>query len=260
MGGITWKQWREAAFTPRMILLLVVAIAGALLFIRLGAWQLDRAAIRGAAEARDIEAARIAADPVPLEDVLQLGETFMSDHQLVKVEANGTWGEAALVRGRQVQGEAAALRVVELRLESGAMIPVLLGWLPDEDAILTASLPPEAEAHVVGYLSASEESRPGAHPDGVIGSISTAELANTWGGPTYTGFLVAVDGTEYDVTTMPPPSWAQEQGMNLQSLAYAAEWFIFGGFALFMWARWVRDDAIRAEEARILAEADAAGD
>lgn len=252
--GITWKQWAKAAVTPRMLLLLTLALLGALLFIRLGAWQLDRAAIRGVSEAEQITAERIAAAPVPLEDAIQLGEVFMSDHQLVKVEAAGEWGESAVVRGRQVDGETATLRIAELRLESGAMIPVVLGWVPDADASVAAGVPPEGEGSVVGYLSASEDSRPGTYPDGEVGSVSTAELANTWGGPTYTGFIVAEDGAPWSVNTMPPPSYSQEQGMNLQSLAYAAEWFIFGGFALFLWARWVRDDAVRERERQILEE------
>ena len=38
--------------------------------------------------------------------------------------------------------------------------------------------------------------------------------------------------------------------MNIQNLAYAVEWVIFGGFALFLWWRMLRDEVTyRREEA-----------
>ncbi|HZK04410.1 MAG TPA: SURF1 family protein [Actinomycetaceae bacterium] len=267
MTGVGWSEWRRAAATPRMIALLVLVMAVAVLFIRLGSWQLDRAALRGAAEAEQITAERIAAEPVPLESVISVGDTFMSDHQLMKVEARGQWGRQVVVPDREVDGAPAVLVVTELRLENGAWVPVLRGWLPVGDfaAIGMAGLPsavaaispaPEGKGEVVGHLTGSEDSVTGDLPDGVAGAVSTATLANEWGGPTYTGFVVAADGEQWDLRTMPPPSYAQERGLNTQNLVYAAEWFIFGGFALFVWWKWVRDDAVRTKEAEILAQAE----
>ncbi len=39
-----------------------------------------------------------------------------------------------------------------------------------------------------------------------------------------------------------PPTPTQT-GPNLQNLLYALEWFVFGGFAVFIWWRTVLDEA-----------------
>lgn len=262
--GVTWEQWRKAAAKPRMLALLVLVLIGAALFSWLGSWQLDRAALRGAAEAERIAAERIAADPRPLDEVIAVGDTFLSEHQLVKVKATGQWGRQVLVPERDVAGTAAVLIVSELRLDSGAWIAVLRGWLPAAggpletlpETVAELAPAPEGGGEVVGFLTGGEESIMGQWPPGVVGSISTAALANEWGGPTYTGFMVVEDAELWGLHTMPPPSYAQELGMNLQNLFYAVEWFVFGGFALFVWWRWVRDDAQRSKEAELLAAAD----
>ena len=91
----------------------------------------------------------------------------------------------------------------------------------------------------------------------MVGAISTGELANLWGGPTFTGFVVLAESQPATALAVaPPPSYGRTEGMNLQNLAYAGEWWIFGGFALFLWWRIVREDAVRQREAAAL-EADA---
>lgn len=251
-----------------MLALLVLIIAVALIFIRLGTWQLDRASLRGAETARQTTAERLAADPVPLESVIAPGDTYMTAHQLVKVDAVGEYGEQVLVPDRVVDGEPAVLVVSELRLESGAMIPVVRGWLSpssivtdggvatpaDDDAAAALALPP-GEVTVTGYLSDSETAGSADHPEGMVGAVSTAQLFGLWGGPSYTGFIVQLEGDE-GLQTMTPPSLGEATGMNLQNLAYAGEWFLFGGFALFMWWRFVREDALRGKEEQLLAEAE----
>ena len=36
-------------------------------------------------------------------------------------------------------------------------------------------------------------------------------------------------------------------GLNIQNLAYAAQWWIFGAFAVLLWLRLVRDEARGSE-------------
>lgn len=266
MERVTWDEWRRSAVTPRNLVLLLLVVMGALGFARLGSWQLDRAAIRGASEAEQTTSDRLASDPVPLDGVLEPGATFLTDHQLVKAEVHGTWGDQVAVPDRSVEGVPAVLVVTRLLVEeeTDLWIPVLRGWIPATDLAddragladeVTERAPaPPGDVTVVGYLSGSEDSATGGQVEGLVGSISTAQLANLWGGSTYTGFLVLEEADDESLTTMPPPSYERERGMNLQNLFYAIEWFIFGGFALVVWWRWVRDDAVRTKEARILAE------
>lgn len=268
---MTGAEWWASARKPSMLALLALIVALALAFIRLGAWQLDRASLRGAETARQATAERLAADPVPLEEVIAPGETYMTSHQLVKVFAVGEYGEQVLVPDRVVDGEAAVLVVTELRLTSGdagAMIPVVRGWVspssittddgraaPADDAATLALAIPPGEVTVTGYLNASESAAAADYPDGMVGAVSSAQLFGLWGGPSYTGFIVQMQ-PDAGLIQMTPPTLGEATGLNLQNLAYAAEWFIFGGFALFMWWRFVREDAIRDRERALLADAD----
>src|SRR5699024_122892 len=80
-------------------------------------------------------------------------------------------------------------------------------------------------------------------PD-LVDAVSSAQLVNEWGGPIYSAHLrqisVAPDPGSALVPTGPPE--IADAGLNIQNLAYAAEWWIFGGFALFLWWRMVRDE------------------
>lgn len=275
-GGRRDYWW--AATTPRMIGIFVLLLAAALVCVRLGAWQLDRAALRGASEAAEAHAERLAGDPVPLEDVLRAQTSFTTAELARPVVVTGSFvpDQQLLVPGRSVDGEDAVLVVTALRVgegpDAGAMLPVLRGWVP-ADAISTdggAAAPvdaatarllevPTGEHRVTGHLGGSEAGDPAALPTGMTGAISTAALANVWGGPTFSGYLVEfserADGSRPPAgpTGLPyasPPTPAVEAGLNLQNLAYAVEWVIFGGFALFIWWRMVRDEVrYRREDA-----------
>ncbi|MFH5822139.1 SURF1 family protein [Georgenia sp. AZ-5] len=273
----TRSDYLRAAVTPRLLGLFVLLLAAAVVCVRLGAWQLDRAAIRGAERAETAHAQRLAADPVPLEEVHRAQTSFTAEELGRAVEVTGEYDPAqqVLVPGRSVDGQAATLVVTALRVtqgpDAGAMLPVLRGWVPADavrvqdgaatpaDAATAALLEvPAGERRVTGHLGGSEAAVTEDHPDGMVGAISTAELTNLWGGPTFGGYLVEFTETgEGRAATAPtglphapPPSMAQETGLNIQNLAYAVEWVIFGGFALFIWWRMVRDEVTyRREEA-----------
>ncbi|WP_448073340.1 SURF1 family protein [Georgenia yuyongxinii] len=275
-GG--WSDFLRAALTPRLVGIFVLLLAAAIISVRLGAWQLDRAAIRGAAEAEQAHAERLAADPVPLEDVLRAQTSFTAEELGRSVEVTGTFvpDQQVLVPDRSVAGQDVDLVVTALRLtqgpDAGAMLPVLRGWVP-ADAITTdggSAAPrdaatagllavPEGELTVAGHLDSSEAAVATDYPGGMVGAISSAELANLWGGPSFSGYLVqftqAPDGTRTasdaaGLPHAPPPGMAVETGLNIQNLAYAVEWVVFGGFALFLWWRMVRDEVkYRREDA-----------
>ena len=99
---------------------------------------------------------------------------------------------------------------------------------------------------MVGYLQASRAGRAAGSADGRTDAISSAELLNSWGGPIYTGYLVVAtsDPAQADtvVASLDPPTMPGA-GLNIQNLAYAAQWWIFGGFAVLLWLRLVRDEA-----------------
>lgn len=106
-------------------------------------------------------------------------------------------------------------------------------------------IPADREVEVTGFLMATEGAESISLERQELGSLSTAQLANVWGTPMLNAFvaLTEVDGralTEPVPIEMTVPD--SGVGPNLRNLLYAAEWFIFGGFALFLYARMLRDE------------------
>lgn len=257
-------DWLRAATRPRLIGIFVLLILGALICIRLGAWQLDRAQIRGE-RAEEVRAAeRANAEPVPIEDVLAPQTSMTQSMVGTRVSATGTFdvGEQFFVPSRPLDGRSGYLVLTGLRVSvgegAGAILPVVRGWVPQADPAYLAALPePDVDVAVMGYLAAPEQADSGAPPaGGQIEAITSAQLVNVWGGPMYSGHLLLVE--QEPVSTVAaglagfeplPAPVVEGGGLNLQNLAYAAEWWIFGGFALVLWWRMVRDEVrhLRAE-------------
>ena len=247
-GGVA--RWVRAAVTPRMLGMLVLLLVAAAVCARLGVWQLDRAQVRGAAAEQRREAALTTAAPVPLDQVLAPQTAFTGALVGRKVQVSGTYDAAQqlLVTGRAVDGRHGSLVLTPLHVgtaQGQAVLAVVRGFVPDgaTDAAV-APAPPPGPVSVVGYLQSGEA--PGAGVvDGRTEAISPAELVGVWGGPTWTGYLVLASSDPAqgsDPTPLPPPT-RHGTGLNVQNLSYAAQWWIFGGFALLLWWRMVRDEA-----------------
>ncbi len=233
----------RAAVRPRMLLLLVLLLAAAAVCGRLGAWQLDRAQVHGAAAAEQRAAELAAAPAVPLDDVLAPQTTFTGDLVGRKVTVTGAYEpeDQLLVTGRAHDGTTGLLVLTPLRTDDGAVLPVVRGWVP---AAADADVPPAGPVEVTGYLQASEEAGSGVD-EGRTDAISSAELLNSWRGPIYTGYLVVSSSDpaqSAQVVLLDPPT-KPGAGLNIQNLAYAAQWWIFGAFAVLLWLRLVRDEA-----------------
>ncbi|GEL96596.1 SURF1 family protein [Cellulomonas terrae] len=233
----------RAAVRPRMIVLLVLLLAAAALCARLGAWQLDRAQVHGAAAAERRTAELVAVDAVPIDDVLVPQTTFTGELVGRKVAVTGTYdaGGQLLVTGRAHDGTTGLLVLTPLTTTDGAVLPVVRGWVATP---ADADAPPAGTVDVTGYLQASEQAGTGV-ADGQTDAISSAELLNSWGGPIYTGYLVVAssDPAQSGSVALLDPPTMPGAGLNLQNLAYAAQWWIFGAFAVLLWLRLVRDEA-----------------
>ncbi|WP_426592969.1 SURF1 family protein [Cellulomonas sp. McL0617] len=235
----------RAALRPRMLVILVLLLAAAALCARLGVWQLDRAQVRGAsAEARHT-AELVAAAPVPLDTVFRPQTSFTGALVGRKVAVTGTYDATGqlLVPNRAHDGQVGYLVLSPLRVSAadGSVLPVVRGWVADPSQ---ADLPPTSPVSVVGYLQVSEEAGTGV-ADGRTDAISSPELLNAWGGPIYTGYLVVAssDPAQSSAVEILDPPTRPGAGLNLQNLAYAAQWWIFGTFAVLLWLRLVRDEA-----------------
>lgn len=248
--------WRVAR-TPRMIGLLVLFLAAAAVCGRLGAWQLERAEVRGAAAQAQKLAEVEAQEPVPIEDVLAPQSAF--DGGLVgrRVEASGEYEADGqlLVADRALGDRTGYLVLTPLRVASadpdadGAVLPVVRGWVADGDPSAALVEVPAGPVTVTGYLQGSEGSGEphGSQPAGTTDSISSAELLGVWGGPIWTGYavLTSSDPAQDAAIELLPPPTRSGTGLNIQNLGYAAQWFVFGGFAVFLWVRLLKDEVLR---------------
>ncbi|HWB36228.1 MAG TPA: SURF1 family protein [Rugosimonospora sp.] len=244
--GVTRTALWRVAVRPRMLGLLALLLAAAVVCGLLGAWQLDRARERGEAAQRARQASLAAAAPVPLDSVLAPQTAFPGDAVGRKVSVTGTYEADGqlLVTGRAHDGATGSLVLTPLRVGTGAgaaVLPVVRGWLP---AGGTADPPPGGPVSVVGYLQAGESAGAGIAGT-TTDAISPAELLHVWDGPIWSGYLVLASSSPSQpsgLALLDPPT-PTETGPNLQNLLYAVEWFVFGGFAVFIWWRAVLDEA-----------------
>ncbi|GAA0366380.1 SURF1 family protein [Microbispora corallina] len=237
-------------FAPRLVALHLLVIGVLVSFTLLGRWQL------GVFEASGKP--KLAADPVPVPvaQLAQVGRHITTAAASRRVTAEGTYDAASqlLVADRLPDatapgGRAAAGRgfwlLTPLRLADGTEIPVVRGWV--QKAGDPVSAVPAGPVTVTGRLQPAEQSdeiqRTGPLPAGQVATVSTAELINLWPDARLRdGFVVATAQTppgSARFVAVPPPT--EGVGFNWRNLAYAAQWWIFAVFAVFMWFHFVRD-------------------
>jgi cytochrome oxidase assembly protein ShyY1 len=247
--------------------LLMVAAVPACVFM--GLWQLgrfeDRVEQHNATEDRPHEAAE------PLRRVLGEGSRergVTGDDINRPVTVTGRWDveRQLLVPGRTLDGRDGYWVLTPVRPSGGGeAVPVVRGWKagkpPERSAgrAAAAQLPEPARGVVTvrGYLRAPEsEETPGAHPgtglpEGQVGMVSGATLINVLPYPVRDAWVAQREAPAGLMAL--PPQQAEGSGLSaraFQNLGYTGEWFVFAGFAVFMWFRFVRREAeVRRDQA-----------
>ncbi|MCK2221004.1 SURF1 family protein [Actinomadura sp. ATCC 31491] len=244
--------------SPRLIGLHLLTIGVLVAFILLGRWQL------GVFE--DSGRPRAAADPapVPAATLAPLSAQLTGEVVGRRVTAEGEYDATRqlLVADRRPDVDAPGGNVsrddgywvlTPLRLDDGTLMPVVRGWTRTSDDPAVADVP-RGRVTVAGRLrpqqgTDSVQRRNEGLPAGQVQTVSTGELVNLWTGQKVrTGFVVAQppSGALAQVKVAPP---ATEGTLTWRNLAYAANWWIFAGFAVFMWFHFVRD-AVRTDRDR----------
>lgn len=240
----------QLARRPKWIGALVLALAVAAGFAALGQWQLERSIETAIVDDRDTETA------VSLESIAEPQTVMTSDASGRIVTVTGTWivGDDLIVTGRLsgddgsgTQGEPGDWLVRHLETADGASLAVVAGYVP-----VGGSIPnlPTGEATLEGRYVPSESPQSGDFENGNRTVIAVADLINEWDdvGPVYSGYLVlsnAPNGLEAVVA--PAPELDRE--LNILNLFYAIEWVLFGGFAVYLWWRLVKDEQEKLEHA-----------
>lgn len=237
-----------------MLGIFALLLVGAVVCVRLGAWQVDRAVGAAEQQAAIEQAARENDPPVPIAEVVAPQTSFTQAMVGQRVEVTGSWepDSAFWVPGRELDGRPGYLLLTAFREQgTGAILPVVRGWVAEKDPAQLEL--PAGTVTVMGFIDGSEAAETGGADGDEIASVSAGALVNIWGGPIYSGYVIVVSATPEAgapgwapgggaaLEAMPPPV-LPSGGLNLRNLLYAAEWFVFGGFALFLWWRMVRDE------------------
>lgn len=229
------------ATRPKWLALLALALVVVSLFVWAGNWQWNRAR----EEAPQAES--ITSQPArDLASVLQPQQRLTGEALEAPVVARGSYDVAHTVRvtpkPRPGGMDLGQWVVVPLVTGDGGRLPVLLGWIEGDDpadAAAVVDAVPAGPVEVSGVLQQPEEPA-GSAGEATYATLSTAQLVNDWAPPLYTAYLLPSE-TPSGLVAVPVPD-PPRQGLALQNLSYALQWFAFAIFAVVIWFRMVRDE------------------
>ena len=233
--------------SPRLLaahLLALVCVGSAGL---LGYWQYDAWGERREAEQVD----RTQLDPIPLAEAMGPDDPFPGDEVGQPVRVSGTWLPESTVYVSDREHDGSDGFWVVTALTSGEpdapALPLVRGWVADVDG---TPAPPTGAGEVVAWLQPTEGSgKPDPDPaDDVLPEVRTADLIQHVDQDLYGAYAVVDhDGAGSNTGTAGLESADLEELPQVErftairNLLYAFEWWVFGGFAAFIWWRYVRD-------------------
>ncbi len=207
----------------------VLVIAVCVLFVNLGFWQVRRL------EERRLEnivmANRLAADPVPIEDLIVGAGTDLDSLGFRGATATGEFepSEEVLVRSQVHEGTAGWHVITPLVLPDGRAVLVNRGWVPLEmDAVPVPAAPPVGEVTVSGWINLTRLRQTGGatEPEGRLTHIARVDVDRLQQQIPFELLPVYIVADETEITL--PIAVAQpvtsDEGPHL---LYAIEWFSF---------------------------------
>lgn len=248
---------RPAALGAHLFGLFCVGVA-----VALGVWQLST--WEGHREAASAE--RVERPAAPLVDVMGPDQPFQKDQVARAVTVEGEWlDEYTVYVADRERGDALGHWVVTMFAVDGSesAIPVVRGWA---ESIDPRPAVPTGAASLTGWLQ-PPEGKAGMQDDDtsddVLTQVRMADLVQHVDRDLYGGYLLL----DHDVQDVPGAEPATSNGgtESLESVdlsqvpavaattgwknfLYAIEWWIFAGFALFIWLRWCRDEVVRVRD------------
>jgi cytochrome oxidase assembly protein ShyY1 len=224
--GSALRLFRQGTWARLLLAVAVLSVA----FVFLGRWQLHRHEAKVARNA--VIEANFNAAPSSIVTVLPTTDARLPPtRQWTPVEVSGVYepGAQVLIRNRPVDGNFGYEIVVPLRLPSGAALLVDRGWLPPGENFVrpdAVPAPPAGEVTVVARLRPSEpDVAEQGTPAGEAQRIAVPRLAQSAGGPVYTGAYGVLVSEHPAPATAPTPLPKPDEDLG-PHLAYAFQWWI----------------------------------
>ncbi|MFC5665098.1 SURF1 family protein [Kitasatospora misakiensis] len=249
--------------TPRWLSGTALAVAAVAVCVWLGSWQLGRFEDRVSSHQEISRAVTDSGTPRPLGELLGAGRPEVTTDTVGRaVTVTGTFDQEhqLLVPNRVLDGRQGYYVLTPLRTPDDRTVAVVRGWAAGQPSPgTTPSAAPTGEVTVGGRLQAGETSGSGGAvagglPEGQLGTINRAALVNKLALDGWYDGWVSADAAPEGLTPVPTVQPQGGDGLSLrafQNLGYTLEWFVFGGFVVFMWFRLVRREA-EAEQDRAL--------
>lgn len=218
----------------RWILFFVAVVLLAYLAFRLGEWQFHRLDERR--ERNAITERNLAADPVPVQKVLSVGDPVSAQEEWRHVTARGRYAEdeTVVVRYQTREGQSGVDVVTPLVTDEGPSLLVNRGWLATGNVGTTRpDLPaaPAGEVTVRGWVRADATGDSAQVSDGSTRAVSSVEIGKTLTSPVYRGFV--------ELDTESPPAAKPLEKVESPDLGegphffYGLQWWFFSALAIF---------------------------
>lgn len=177
---------------------------------------------------------------LPLDDVIGADDPFPGSSTGQPVSVTGEWlGDDTV----HVDHGSRSWVVTPVSTESGSAILVVRGSTDGEDAP-----PVGGAAKLEGWLQPSSAS-----------GVRVLDVLQDMDRDLYSGYVITRSPVEAALDPVSPDQLPKPDTFtSLRNLLYGLEWWVFGGFALFLWWRWTRDEIERVRS--VSDSADAGGE
>jgi cytochrome oxidase assembly protein ShyY1 len=211
--------------------------------IGLGLWQLNAWHIHRVDAASDISHDK----PVGLLSLMTGDSPFPGRSVGQPVSLGGTWlpDSTLYVENEYVHGKNGYWVVTPVIVDgTKSAIPVVRGWSPKPHAETISG-----HVTLTGWLEPTDDGGVDSNPDDdIIPTLQIATVVQYVDEDLFSAYVVAngasapaATGTD-GLSRVPDPTTPTVSGFTgLRNLLYAIEWWFFGAFAVFVWARWCRD-------------------
>ena len=245
-------SFASVAIRPTWIGALILALAVAAAFAGMAQWQADRTF-------RYVPKAPIDKPLIPLSQLAETTSPFLAPQadRLVSVEATPMPEQCYVVSNRiQLDGQGGSKSgfwlVRPANTAEGKLVTLAFGWFAtaEETTKLCSDIKESAQLTVLqtfrGLYEPSEE--PKASNGLQFESLSVEQIINQPALPdtvdAFAGFVI-VQKPEHLGEPILIGNNPGETVFNWLTAFYAAEWALFAGFAIFLWARLVKDEVNR---------------